>query len=85
MKQSWSKQNQSKKEVDLHPYKTAYLQSEALESVMCDVIKNRLKRRNATRGGKGNQPLIIKTSLERPLSSASYKVATLKIRQNKNI
>ena len=28
--------------------------SEALESVMCDVIKIRLKRRIATRSGKGN-------------------------------
>ncbi len=37
---------------------------EALESVMCDVIKIRLKRRIATRSGKGNQPLNIKTALE---------------------
>ena len=33
---------------------------EALESVICDVIKIRLKRRIATRSGKGNQPLNIK-------------------------
>ena len=36
---------------------------EALESVLCDVIKIRLKRRIATRIGKGNQPLNIKTAL----------------------
>ncbi len=34
---------------------------------MCDVIKIRLKRRIATRSGKGNQPLNIKTALERPI------------------
>ena len=34
---------------------------------MCDVIKIRLKRRIATRSGKGNQPLSIKASVERPL------------------
>ncbi len=33
---------------------------EALESVMCDVIKIRLKRRIATRSGKGKRPLNIK-------------------------
>ncbi len=38
---------------------------EALESVMCDVIKIRLKIRIATRSGKGNQPLNIKTAIER--------------------
>ena len=37
---------------------------EALESVMCDVIKLRLKRRIAT---KGNQPLYIKTAVELPI------------------
>ncbi len=37
---------------------------EALESVICDVIKLRLKRRIATRSGKGNQPLNIKTAVE---------------------
>ena len=34
---------------------------------MCDVIKIRLKRRIATRSGKGNQPLNIKTVVERPI------------------
>ncbi len=34
---------------------------------MRDVIKIRLKRRNATRNGKGNQPLNIKTAVERPI------------------
>ena len=38
---------------------------EALESVMCDVIKIRLKRRIATRRGKGNQLLYIKTAVGR--------------------
>ena len=33
---------------------------------MCDVIKIRLKRRNATRSGIGNQPLNIKTVVEWP-------------------
>ena len=33
---------------------------------MCDVIKIRLKRRNAT-SGKGNQPLNIKLAVERPI------------------
>ena len=32
---------------------------------MCDVIKIRLKRRIASRSGKGNQPLNIKTVVER--------------------
>ena len=41
--------------------------NEALESVMCDVIKIRLKRRIATRCGKGNQPLNIKTAVEQPI------------------
>ena len=40
--------------------------AEALESVMCDVVKIRLKR-IATRSGKGNQPLNIKTAIERPI------------------
>ncbi len=40
---------------------------EALESVLCDVIKIRLKRRDTTRSKKGNQPLNIKTALERPI------------------
>ena len=34
---------------------------------MCDVIKIRLKRRIATRSGKGNQPLNIKTDVEWPI------------------
>ncbi len=37
----------------------AYCQ-EALESGICDVIKINLKRRDATRSVKGNQPLNIK-------------------------
>ena len=32
---------------------------------MCEVIKIRLKRRISTRSGKGNQPLNIKTAVER--------------------
>jgi len=40
---------------------------EALESVMCDVIKIRLKRRYTTRSGKGNQLLNIKTAVEQPI------------------
>ncbi len=40
---------------------------EALESVMCNVIKIRIKRRIATRSGKGNQPLSIKTAVEWPI------------------
>ncbi len=43
------------------------LNLEALESVMCDVIKIRLKRRDASRNRKGNQPLNIKTTVERPI------------------
>ena len=34
---------------------------------MCDVIKILLKRRIATRSGKGNHPLDIKTALELPI------------------
>ena len=34
---------------------------------MCDVIKIRLKRRYATRSGKGNQPQNIKTAVEQPI------------------
>ncbi len=40
---------------------------EALGSDLCDVIKIRLKRRDATRCGKGDQPLKIKTAVERPI------------------
>ena len=42
-------------------------QNEAMESVMCDVIKIRLKRRYATRSGKGNQLLNIRTAVEGPV------------------
>ena len=45
---------------------------EALESVMCDVIKIHLKRRDATRSGKGNQPLNIKTAIEQPILKLGY-------------
>ena len=38
-----------------------------LGSVKCDVIKIRLKRWIATRSGKGNQPLNIKTDVEQPI------------------
>ncbi len=34
---------------------------------MLDVIKIRIKRRIASRSGKGNQPLNIETALERPI------------------
>ena len=34
---------------------------------MCDVIKIRLKRRDAMRSGKGKQPLNFKTAVERPI------------------
>ncbi len=34
---------------------------------MADVIKVNLKRRDATRSGKGNQPLNIKAAVERPI------------------
>ena len=34
---------------------------------MCDVIKIRLKRRIATRSGKGKQPLNIKTAVDLPI------------------
>ncbi len=34
---------------------------------MCNVIKIRLKGRIATISGKGNQPLNIKTAVERPI------------------
>ncbi len=40
---------------------------EAQESFMCDVIKISLKRRIATRSGKGNQTLNIKTAVEWPI------------------
>ncbi len=49
------------------PYFSVQLLYESLESKICDVIKIRLKRRDATRSGKGNQPLNIKTSVGRPI------------------
>ncbi len=39
----------------------------ALESFMSDVIKICPKRRIATRSREGNQPLNIKTAVERPI------------------
>ncbi len=39
------------------------LKLEALESGMCDVMKIRLKRRDATRSGKENQTLNVKTAV----------------------
>ncbi len=44
-----------------------YVKYEVLESVICDVINISLKRRIATRSGKGNQPINIKTAIERPI------------------
>ena len=38
-----------------------------MEALECDVIKIRLRRRIPTRSGKGNQPLNIKTAIERPI------------------
>ncbi len=40
---------------------------EVLKSVICDVIKIRVRRRDATINRKGNQPLNIKTGVERPI------------------
>ena len=45
---------------------------EALESVMCDVLEIRLKRWIATRSGKGNQPLNIRTVIKRPILKLGY-------------
>ncbi len=39
---------------------------------MCDVIKIRLKRRIASRSGKGSQPLNIKTAVERLILKLGY-------------
>ncbi len=39
---------------------------------MCNVIKIRLKRRIATKCGKGNQPLIIKTAVKRPILKLGF-------------
>ena len=46
--------------------------SEALKSFMCDIIKILLKRRIAMRTGKGNQPLNIKTAIERSIIKLGY-------------
>ena len=43
------------------------INNEALESIMCDVIKICLESRISTRSGKENQLLDIKTALERPI------------------
>ncbi len=43
------------------------LRIEALESFVCDVIEIQIKTRIAKRSGKGNQPLNIKTAVERPI------------------
>ncbi len=40
---------------------------EALENVMCDVIKIHIKGKIATRSGKENQLLNIKTAVEQPI------------------
>ncbi len=40
---------------------------------MCDVIKIYIKRRIAIRSGKGNQPLNIKTAVERPILTRGTK------------
>ncbi len=49
--------------------------SEALESVKRDVIKIRPKRRTATRSGKGNQLLNIRTAVYR---AANFKARITK-------
>ncbi len=41
---------------------------------MCDVIKMRLERRIATRSWKGNQPLNIKTAVERPILKLELQI-----------
>ena len=41
---------------------------------MCDVIKIRLKGRFATRSGKGNQSLNIKTAVEQPILKVCYQI-----------
>ena len=43
------------------------MKKEPLQSVMCDVIKICLKRRIATRTGKGNQQKNIKRAVEWPI------------------
>ena len=42
-------------------------EKEALEIVICDVIKICLKRKIASRSRKGTQPLKIETEVERPI------------------
>ncbi len=59
MSDSLSDRHNYKKELPRH--------TKLLESVTCDVIKIRLKRWIATRSGKGNQPIDIKTAVERPI------------------
>ena len=41
--------------------------NEVLENVMCEVVRIRLKRKFATKSGKGNQPANIKRAVERPI------------------
>ncbi len=41
---------------------------------MCDVIKIRIEKRIATRSGKGNQPLNIKTAIEQPVLNLGYPI-----------
>ncbi len=56
--------------VEIHWTKNKYVLTyvgKALESVMCEVIKICIKRRIAARSSKGNQPLNIKTDVERPI------------------
>ncbi len=44
----------------------------APKNIICDVIKKPLKRRAATRSGKENQPLDIKTAFERPILTLGF-------------
>ncbi len=46
---------------------TVQLVIEALDSIMCDVVKIRLKRRNATKSGKGNKLLNSKSAVKLPI------------------
>ncbi len=52
---------------------------EALEIVMCDVIKIHLEGRIATRSGKANQPLNIKTALELPILKLGLPAFSLSV------
>ncbi len=47
----------------INPFEHDYLETEALESVICDVIKICLKRKIATKSGKGNQLINVKTAV----------------------